>query len=43
MYQDTLKKFRRFHKKPKAKQKSEVNWNMKRVWRVLNLDELLTE
>lgn len=43
MYKETLKKFRRFHKKEQPRQKSEVNWDMKRVWKVLNLDDVLPE
>lgn len=43
MYKETLKKFRRFHKKDIIQQKSEVNWDMKRVWKVLNLDDVLPE
>jgi len=43
MYRETLKKFKRFHKKPQPREKSEVNWDMKRVWKVLNLDQVLPE
>lgn len=43
MYKETQKKFRRFHKKEQVKRKSEVNWDMKRVWKVLNLEEILPE
>jgi hypothetical protein len=28
-------------KQPKIQYKPNVNWNMKRVWKVLNLDDVL--
>lgn len=37
MYESTLNKFRKYTMKPIEKQKPEVNWNLKRVWKVLNL------
>lgn len=43
MYEETEKKFRRFVKKPKIPYKPNVNWDMKRVWKVLNLDDVLEE
>ena len=43
MYQSTLKKFRKYTIKPTPKSKSEVNWNLKRVWKVLNLENILRE
>ena len=41
MYQATLKKFRKWTMKPQIRVKPEVNWNLKRVWKVLNLDNIL--
>lgn len=43
MYQATLKKFRKLTMKPEAKVKPEVNWKLKRVWKVLNLENVLRE
>jgi hypothetical protein len=43
MYEETYKKFRRFHKEKEPRKKSEANWDMKRVWKVLNLEEILPE
>ena len=43
MYQATLKKFRKLTMKPEAKAKPEVNWKLKRVWKVLNLENVLRE
>ena len=40
-YESTLRKFRRWTMKPQVKPKPEVNWNLKRVWKVLNLDSVL--
>jgi hypothetical protein len=37
MYEATLKKFRKYSIKPAEKYKPEVNWNLRRVWKVLNL------
>ncbi len=37
MYQATLKKFRKYTMKQPEKYKPDVNWNLKRVWKVLNL------
>ena len=41
MYQATLKKFRKFTMKPQEKAKPDVNWKLKRVWKVLNLENVL--
>ena len=43
MYQATLKKFRKLTMKPPTKVKPEVNWKLKRVWKVLNLENVLRE
>lgn len=43
MYEATLKKFRKYTMKPSDKYKPDVNWNMKRVWKVLNLENVLRE
>jgi hypothetical protein len=43
MYNETVKKFRRFMKQPKIQYKPNVNWTMKRVWKVLNLDDVLED
>ncbi len=43
MYQATLKKFRKFTMKPAQKYKPDVNWDLKRVWKVLNLQSILRE
>jgi hypothetical protein len=37
IYQSTLKKYRRYSVKPPEKYKPEVNWDLQRVWKVLNL------
>ncbi len=41
MYKATLKKFRKYTMKPVEKYKPEVNWDLKRVWKVLNLESIL--
>ncbi len=41
MYKETVKKFRRFMKQPKIAYRPDVNWDMKRIWKVLNLDDVL--
>lgn len=43
MYAATMKKFRKFTMKPVEKYKPDVNWNLKRVWKVLNLENVLRE
>ncbi len=43
MYEATLKKFRKYTMKPAEKYKPDVNWNLKRVWKVLNLESILRE
>jgi hypothetical protein len=43
MYEATLKKFRKYSIKPPEKYKPEVNWNLRRVWKVLNLETILRE
>lgn len=43
MYEATLKKFRKYTMKPVQKYKPDVNWNLKRVWKVLNLESILRE
>ena len=41
MYQKTLKKFRKYNIKTPEKYKPELNWDLKRVWKVLNLESVL--
>lgn len=37
MYASTVKKFRKYTMKQPQKYKPDVNWDLKRVWKVLNL------
>jgi len=41
MYDKTVDKFRKYNIKPKEKYVPEVNWELKRVWKVLNLENVL--
>lgn len=41
MFESTQKKFRKYTMKPQEKVKPQVNWNLKRVWKVLNLQSVL--
>lgn len=43
MYAATLKKFRKYTMKQPEKLKPEVNWKLKRIWKVLNLESVLRE
>lgn len=43
MYRATLKKFRKYTMKQPEKAKPQVDWNLKRVWKVLNLQNVLRE
>jgi hypothetical protein len=41
MYERTVKKFRKWNVKPVDKYQANVNWDLKRVWKVLNLENIL--
>jgi hypothetical protein len=43
MYEKTMDKFRKYSIKPREKYKPEINWELKRVWKVLNLENVLRE
>ena len=43
MYEGTVKKFRKWNIKPTVKYKPSLNWDLKRVWKVLNLENVLRE
>ena len=43
MWMAIKKKYRKFEMKPSEKLKADVNWNLKRVWKVLNLENVLRE
>lgn len=43
MYTSTMKKFRKHTMKQPEKYKPHLNWSLKRVWKVLNLEDILRE
>ncbi len=43
MYEKTVDKFRKYNIKPREKYKPEINWELKRVWKVLNLENVLRD